>query len=393
MTVKYALLFTIGLWHDYYANGACKDFAWLPDAATIKLLAGYNALCKWVGNSLVVLIKTDDEGRPFVPLQPGDKFTFYMDLQKPQFITVSNLGNAFENGNRFYFTNRYQNKVVAAPAAPLRMLSQPLPAYQAAPTYQPGQLVTHSNSCFENIKTATDIAPPAATHWALRQGSQYASSADLVQFINPTTTIKLPAPVAAVEVVLLAFDAATQAFSKKVFENRQQYGMPVNEAAVNFNGVAAGKYQMLVNGATSWVYICTDATAYFGVCEIFNEPFADAAFNLLDAQGKTKTGANELHYRLAFANRLARWKYITPNKGVVAVQGSAGYSFTGNAPEADYFESVQPIPLSEKAYDFKLDLKRKISTDPPPAPNPNIQASGMLSFQNNMYYCNIYLNY
>jgi hypothetical protein len=67
--------------------------------------------------------------------------------------------------------------------------------------------------------------------------------------------------------------------------------------------------------------------------------------------------------------------------------------FIPNADPADLFTSKTPIALREKPQEFKLNLIKAISRDPPLAPNPDVNASGMLTKEGEDYYCNIYLNY
>ncbi|MEO6834269.1 MAG: hypothetical protein ABI378_16220, partial [Chitinophagaceae bacterium] len=62
MTTSYAILATIALQHEYYADGRCPDFDITPTAATAKAMKGARILTKMLGNTLVLLVKVDDAG-------------------------------------------------------------------------------------------------------------------------------------------------------------------------------------------------------------------------------------------------------------------------------------------------------------------------------------------
>ena len=102
-----------------------------------------------------------------------------------------------------------------------------------------------------------------------------------------------------------------------------------------------------------------------------------------------------LNYTIRFANRLAYVKYIVPNRGVLEVTSEETPDFFeafGNPPQS--FKSKQRVPMQQASNEFKVRLKKQITPDPTfPAPNPDINAPGMLSKDETDYYCNIYLNY
>lgn len=400
MTTSFKILFMVEVLHEYYSNKKCNDFRFVPSSQTMQLLKRYNALYKNLGNKLIVLIKDDGSGKPFIEPLPGDAFTFYMELMNPGFMTISSLNFPALSGKRFYFTNQHQNKVANNPAPDDLYLSSPVSNYQNAVSYKPGAFVKQGMTVYENVKASTGVTPPNTANWFARSKNQFAQEQDLIQYITSMQTFKLSAPATEVAISVFAFDAAVNDFTKNVLQQTQRFEQNVSSVTVDFSTLPDARYKLTINGVNSMIYLSNEAVynGYFGVTEIFHRSFADAAFNLLEADGtmKDKKVAGTpvwLNYLIRFANRLAYWKYITRNKGVNAVEGTVDYTFTGNANPADFFLSQQPIPLQQNAHEFKLDLKKKISTEPPPAPNPDIHASGMLTEKDDDYYCNIYINY
>ena len=66
MTTSFKILFMAEVMHDFYKDGKCSDFRFIPTEETSRLLVNYKAICKTIGNKLIVLMKTDDAGKPFI---------------------------------------------------------------------------------------------------------------------------------------------------------------------------------------------------------------------------------------------------------------------------------------------------------------------------------------
>lgn len=399
MITTYKILFMVELLHDFYKNGQCTDFRIVPSADTALLLRNCKAFHKMIGNKLVVLIKTDTGGKPFIQPATTDKFTFYLELMKPLFITVSNIDETLLATKRFYFSNLSANKVVVAPGNELFYLSQPITAYAAATNYKPGEFSTQAGTVYESIKTSTGVTPPDAANWISRNKNQYATKNDMLQFIPAVHTFSV-APATSIQVQLFALNTVTNVFDVNVYEKAFHYQENVNAVQVELSHLQKAKYKAVINGVEQFVYISNEAVYnnLFAVVELFNHLPNGNDFSFFDAGGLVKdrivAGKNVwLHFSVRFANRLAFWKYISSRKGIQAIDSNPAYSFAGNGNPADYFVSNLPVPLQETPHDFKLTLFQPISSEPPPAPNPDVHASGMLTKAGNDYYCNIYLNY
>ncbi|HET6544169.1 MAG TPA: hypothetical protein VFG46_26965, partial [Chryseolinea sp.] len=83
MTTCFKILFMVDLLHDYFANLQCKDLEVVASEETARLLKNRQMMYKVVGNKLVVLVKVKldsgaDDDKPFLDIDPKDKFIFYL---------------------------------------------------------------------------------------------------------------------------------------------------------------------------------------------------------------------------------------------------------------------------------------------------------------------------
>ena len=81
-------------------------------------------------------------------------------------------------------------------------------------------------------------------------------------------------------------------------------------------------------------------------------------------------------------------------KVISIIDVTASFVFTKTTEgQQDIFKSNIPIRLTEKPAMFDLLLTNAVSSQPPPAPNPDPHVTGMISRSNTDYFCTIYLNY
>jgi hypothetical protein len=401
MTTRYKILFMIEMLHDFYKDGKCSDFRFLPTTETAVHLRNYNALCKTVGNKFVVLIKTDENGKPFAEIKPEHKFSFLVELMKPLFMTVSNLDLNALAQKRFYFTNLHQNKVTVSAGNDLLYLSKSIETYSAATAYNPGDLVISAGTIYECIAVSTGNTPATpSAFWASRQLNQYASAGDLIQFIPNQYAFKVNPAATVMNITVFALNITNNLFDRVVLQQKINFESAQEQVNVDLSSLADGRYKIVINTNTYEVYISNHAVYQnmFAVVDLYAHLPAGNDFAFTDAAGKLKDQVIAaknvwLNYTIRFANRMAFWKYFTPKQGVVSINSNPAYSFAGNANPADFFTSARPIPLQEKPHEFKLTLLQPVSTDPPLAPNPDVNASGMLTKNGSNYVCNIYLNY
>ena len=111
MNIKYNRLFNLSIGHDFLEDGIDKDIALRPDAATRQMLTNGKLLFKTLGNTSLVIFKTDtNQTDPFINLGPDVNFRFYITTENSsEFFNITKLDN-YTAGNKLYFTNN--------PAAP-----------------------------------------------------------------------------------------------------------------------------------------------------------------------------------------------------------------------------------------------------------------------------------
>jgi hypothetical protein len=410
MTTKYKILFMVDLLNEYYANLQCRDFSVLPSAETSRLLQNHQMLFKAIGNKLVVLVKVQteagNEDKPVIPIAAETKFLFYLGLNQPLFTTITNLdSDRLRLNQRYYFSNLHQNNSGNA-----LYLSQQIAEYKDTDTYNPGDLADDGGGIiYECIQRTTGGNDTGATaFWFQREADQYVSSGDMMNCI--TRNNRFQATVAATKFTIQVFglDTATSTYtlSIPISKNSLLSDGATKEVPVDLSELLPGRYKIQINTDVFDVFV-DDTVIYrnlFGVIEIFNHLPATSDFSLLDNNGKVKdtmVGSNLqwLRYQVRFANRLAFWKYITPRQGVKGIKDKTNtYQFVQSPPlpaKPDFFQSDLPIPIRETPAKYDLELNKPVSDEPPAAPNPNPNITGMLTRKEpgKDYYCTIYLNY
>lgn len=399
MTSTYAILFSVDLLSDYYANGLCTDFTAIPSAATATLIRNLQLVFKNPGNRLVVLskLKRDanpaEDGKPAVPIPADNRFVFYLGLNKPEFLSFSNINPGDIRNNRFYFTNLNQNK-----HGVFAHLTAVTAVFDNTATYHPGDLVDDgAKNIFECIKTTSGNPVNNTAFWFPRSDIQYVSSGDMIQPVGSTLDYVAAAPAQLFTIQVFGLDTLTNQYTKVESATTLQFEQAVTTIQIDLSRLRAAKYKLVVNGAERMIYKddAFIAGGYLGVVELFTHLPDGNDFALLNAAGKPS--ANTFFIR--FANRLATWKYITPKHGVTGITHPPGkYSF---APfpvppaDAEYFQSNLPVPITQFPEEFRLQLSPQVSSGPPRAPGPDISVPGVITRPppGNDFYCNIYLNY
>lgn len=420
MTTAYKILFAIDLQNEYYTNGKCNDISIVPSADTALLLKNRQMLYKMVGNKFVVLVKVHDSSagvdadKPFVSLSSDEKYVFFLQLEKPIFTTITNIDFDLFAGRRFYFSNIFETKVGTS-----LHLSASTDAYNNASAYKPGDMVNAgAATVFECIRSTTGNNTGNAAFWFDRGENTFSTKKDMYPFITKVTNFKAKTAATVFNIKVFAFNPATGLYDKavKIKDDVINAGsIPTKNVQVNMSTLTHGRYVIKINGEDHEsgtdaagdpipFYVSDEVvnSNYFGVVEIFNHNATDADFSLLDTNGKVKDTINGmgksvwLNYIIQFAGKMATWKYIVRTGKVISIEDeTAVYSFAKTTvDQQDIFESNIPIRLSEKPVMFDLLLTNAVSSQPPPAPNPDPQVTGIISRNNtNDYYCTIYLNY
>jgi hypothetical protein len=419
MITAYKILFAIDLQHEYYANGKCTDISIMPSAETMLLLKNRQMLYKMVGNKFVVLVKVNDSSagvntdKPFVDLGTDEKFVFFLQLEKPVFTTITNIDFNLFASRRFYFSNIFETKVNT-----VLHLSAPVDVYSNTAGYDPGDIVNNGTATvFECIKSGTGNNTADAAFWINRAENTFSTKKDMYPFITRVTNFKAKTAATVFNIKIFAFNPVSKLYDKevKIKDNVITVGnVPTKNVQVNMQQLVNDRYVIKINdedhesgtdtaGNPIPFYLSDEVvnSNYFGVVEIFSKNAADPDFSLLDANGKVKDKLDGmgksvwLNYMIQFAGKMATWKYIARTGKIISIEDeTAAYNFAKTTvDQQDIFESNIPIRLSEKPVMFDLLLTNAVSSQPPPAPNPDPQVTGIISRTNTDYYCTIYLNY
>ncbi len=390
MSMRYKILFSVAVLHDYYTSNFCEDFEIIPSPATALLFKDLGLLWRSLGHKLIVLAKTDIDDKPFITISNAAKFSFYLKLNNPHFNNFTNLSNQPGYTKKYYFSNSNQTKIGTT-----HYLNAKIAAYSNTTDYKLGSLAANAaNDVFETIKingpTAGIHALSDQTFWMNRGKFQYANHDDLLDF----TSIVYPfAAIAASNFNISIFghnpvtgndDLAVTDPYNLTFTSNQTI------VQIRLEQLPAAKYKIEVNGESKFVYLDTEA-AYaniLGIIEVFNHLPAANSFALLTATGKLKSPA----FTLRFANRAVIWKYTARTADVTGVEDTVA-AFTFLAEAGNLFISGKPIPMVEKPLTTIL-LKSTALGDISPLANPGKDRLGTIIRDGDTYLCSeLHLNY
>jgi hypothetical protein len=367
--------------NQYFRDGKCAGLALVPTARTRELLAAARMRAKQVENTLLIIAETNAEGRPPVRPDPAMRLTFYLDLLDPVVLTVSNVDLDELRTARFHFNNLADNATGAADDVALH-LSRPLPAYDDAREYLPGALVSKSGEAFEclSVSTGHDPEAPDTTFWVTKGAASFVSNEDLVEVRPAVSRFRLQAKAAAFRIKVFGLDAAGD-YAKLLHESfvSQAPSDSTDEVLVDLSRLPPTRYRVEINGETFEAFFDDEAKARnpLGIVELFHDLEATDAYSPVDEAGVLR----EVKYTIAFANRHAHWKYLTPRrkvKDILVSEEPPGSSPFTAAADKDFFQSKLPLGLSqsprENAFDLILDGETR------PAPRPDPRMPGVFSF-------------
>lgn len=387
MTTTYAILATVTLQHDYYADGRCNDFELVPSEATARALKGAAILTKTIGNTLILLVKLDETEATYIDLPADMKLTFYLQLNNTSFINYTNV--PYQSGSVFYFTNLYQTKVGST-----LYLNSRVPAFSNATNYEIGDMVLNGANVFEAIKPV-----PAGSHatgdtafWFQRSGEQYVHGGDMLRLIDGMLTVST-VEASVFNIDIFSLNPSTQNYDVPVGPTQQQlFTQGVKAIMVDLHELPPAKYRVVVNGVELYVYV-DKAASYgrvFGILELYNRYPAADDFGLLDASKKPKG----LDHVIRFANRLAIWKYITRTTTVTAIENTAAPGSFVAAPLPKQFVSVVPMLLKQQPIKTLQVMKGATVLASRLANPPPERIATYTDGDGNKYFCaEMYLNY
>lgn len=385
MTGRWGILAGIRIQHDFPADGICRDFAWSPRPGTEAMLSGSQLRCKVVADELLVLARTDDAGRPQVPLPPGTRLVFGLDLLDPSFLAVTNLDEDRLRTRRFHFTNLGGASAVS-PTMAASPLTRALPAWDAARRYPPGALVRRSGTTYECLRTSLGNAPVPAgsSSWVAKPQAHYASGLDLVAVRPRVARLTVASPARSFRVRVFGLDPATGECTVLLRDaTTDPTDVPLPETVVDLTPWPAGRYRIDVDGEIFEAWHDDAPEGRFAFVELHTGLPASNPFALLDAGGRLR----ETRYTIRFANRRGYWKYLTPLNKVEDIlvptdhllpsPFAAGSLDPAFPARKDFFVSRDPLPLTESRATTSFDLM--VGSDSRRAPHPDPRRDGSLS--------------
>lgn len=347
---KYGILFTVELLHKYFADTNCDDFTITASQRTQSFMNGNKILARQYDNKLYAGLPADAANKSVDALPGNMQLTFFMQLNSPLFFNYTNLPFSWPSGKLYYFTNRNNNS-----AAGKNFLSKFL-LYDNAKTYAPGDVVTDgAGLVFQSIKTGSGVVPSLGNsdNWVAVDNNQYTSEADALQWLPSVSTYTFSAAQTSVSLDVFGYNIASKDYTSNVLSRKTGFLKPILAFTLDLSMVQPGKYRIVVNGVEQWVYINDELSGrqVFAVVEIFNDASVAPAYQFLKGTGEFASPA----YSIFFLNRYTIWKYVLANGTVGTVTDPLGnYSFAPASSATVY--SVKPIPLSEQALKFSLQV-------------------------------------
>ncbi len=375
MTNRYALWMRVDVLHQYFSDGKCQGITFIPTAQTRAALAASGLRSKQVGNSLLVIIATDGAGKPRVVPDPALRLAFYLEPD-PVLTTLSNVDLDGLRRGRFHFSNVTGN-AVGVPPDPVLHLSRPLPSYEAAVQYSPGALVQRAGRAFECLEPSLGNDPEAAgtTSWLDKGQAAFASNADFVPIRASASRFELASAASAFDIEVFGLEPATNAYTRAVSKQRlgQAGGEAVKEVLLDLGALPATRYRVQINGQSFEAFFDDEAKARnpLGIVELFHHLEPDDPYSPIDAAGVVR----EPTYTIAFANRRAYWKYLTPLQRVNDILPAGalpGPSPFEAGPDKAYYRSKAPLGLSQSPEENAFELVLANHTRPAPRPDPRM---------------------
>lgn len=384
MMQRYALLAQIELSCEYYLGGGVRDLALRPSLDTARRLAAAGLRYHALASGGRLLVRVDALGKPLAPL-PSSALVFQLSVIDARVVTVANINlSALRADQRFHFHNRSGNALEnPTGAVGERYLSRPIAAYADTQTYLPGDLVRHGARTFECLQKTSARPPASASAYWVDKGPtlQAASAADLVTFYPQRVQLTASNPASAVDVRVFALDPNTGSYSRPVGRSvwRSPDGLPTTQVPVDLTSLQPGRYRVELNGESveGW-FDSQTSSGLLGVVELHLDLPASDPLAVVDLAGSVRS----VKYVIAFGNRRAYWKYLTPRGSVDAIrvvgEESGPFSAVSSDPSQpqrkDYFISDRPLGLKEwrEPPDFEL----VIDNEPREAPRPNLSLPG-----------------
>ena len=344
--IKYNLLFSVELLHQYFRNQSCPDFTMIPSGTTCRILAGYKMITKQFGNRFFTGVELDKSGNlPVVP-EEGLNFTFFLKLKNPRFLNYTNLPVAPANGMLYYYSNRNNNTFGGSD------LTGNINSYNNTVSYKPGSIViASSGEVFQAWRTCNAVDPLVdsySDYWIKVGSTPFVSENDAVRWLPSIFQYTFPAPQSSVTILVKGYKSDTRMFTKIVLSKTIAFPSPVNSFNLDLTALSPGKYMLKIDGGNEVpVYLNDELSGQnvFGVVDLYCESSLPTEYKMLNLSNQLLSPV----YRILFLNRALVWKYVLQHSSGATMLDDAGvYQFVTNpAGTVKTIVSETPIPISE----------------------------------------------
>ena len=304
--IKYKALFTLEFPHPFYKSGKSNDIAVIPSRrceGIIKSL-GLHFQPTEFGGKLYAKVNTV-AGQDIIqsPLPEGVKFTFLLKLRNSVFGNVSNINLLKPTNSHYYFNNLINN--LSTGSAPL--------------------LVTNTTN---KVVSDSDLLPFVRGSFAATESNTAPTQTGVLDFID-----------------------SGEEFQQEVGNSNNVFNY-----SFDLNKSSGGRFRFLIDGTDKGTFFALDSGELpdvFGVVEIFFKSTLPATYQFQNNDHSISTK----DYKIPFANRATKWRYIITRKfnsavtsvTVAKTNGSPiNFSLQGGTPAGTFVAvSNNPLPLLE----------------------------------------------
>ncbi len=414
MRAKYQIIFSVEVLNKYFNTGRWSSLSIKPLPETEQLLKSLEYGYRQIDNELLIIGKTDKNGKIIHPLPAYAKLQFSLQPLLPNYMQYSNYEFAQLNTPLYYFHNLHNNE-----AAAKHYLTTPIELYSASADYHPATMAKSlaDGKIYESIRLNPSgpgsVAPdnaeaepalPAdpeakkysANYWALLGDEQFVTRADTGIVWNGSryywdTCAGIYAVKTAIkkknhEIQVYGLNPATNAYNQLLFSDVLKFGEDRDELQIDLRTLPSGVYRVQANEEVHFVWLNKNNKSGNRemFIEIYNLP-STAPQSFFDAANKPR----RTRFTISFAARRVLWQYKTRTGIIDKIEDSDGnYLFKSNGLRR--FVSLRPIPFSDVAM---KSLVAKSGTLAITSPLPNPQADKLGEAIGEIYSSEAFINF
>ncbi|WP_299885337.1 hypothetical protein [uncultured Lacinutrix sp.] len=371
--MRYSLIFTIELEHDYYSVTTPSLLRIVPTVKTRKILIGAGLIVKFFQNKLYVLVKHIDDTIPLLKLSNDFKLQFFIEIIDSNFSSITNYTSIDPYNVKLYFSNT--NSIIDGNNKSIDnilFLNEKLPIFDATQAYAYNDLVRNGSDvayeCLKKVDANTGNLNDDEQFRELEEVS-YVTSETAIRFTGTATTISLNNPSTTIEITYYKYNIITNDFDielKKttigIIENPTED--IINKVSLNFLDelnipFQEGIYRVTINSQEEYFYfrLENDWQPYIGLINIHNNSLAtEDEYRILKEDGSFYTIAPEnteievRNYKIRFAPAQYLLKYVCKTNLVTDIVDDDGNIEFDNLG-GNIFRSRLPVRMNEQAID------------------------------------------